>query len=309
MSRVLKNQTIATTGNVNADTINVSTVKVAGNVSASYLLGNGFYLNGVSGSSNYSNVNVAAYLLTNTANVSAGNFLGNGYYLTGISTTSSSYSNSNVAAYLPTYSGNLNVGNLVASTYGVYAAHYYYANGTIFSGTSSGSSGSTTLAGLTDVNISGTPSNGQVLKWNGAQWTNGTDNTTSGGSGTLATRTTTAVTISGLGAGANANVSITGFKAYSLMAIQTSAAAWVTVYSSTANRTADISRNITTDPAPGSGVLAEVITTGSQKVWFSPALIGDSAESSPTNDIPIKVNNVGVTGDIIVTMTLLQLEN
>ena len=324
MAKLLKNPTLATSGNVNADIINavtainadiinaVTAINVVGNVSASYLLGNGYYLNGVAGSSNYSNVNAAAYLLTNTGNVKASYFVGNGYYLTGISTTSSTYSNSSVASYLPTYSGsinagNVNVGNLIAGTYGVYAANYYYANGRILSSGSS-SGGATALTGLSDVNISG-PSNGQVLKYNGSQWVNGTDNTTTGGSGTLATRSSAAVTISGLGAGANANVAITGFKTYSLMAIQTSAAAWVTVYSNTFNRTADITRSITTDPTPGSGVLAEVITTGNQKVWFSPALIGYSAESSPTNDIPIKVNNTGSSGDIIVTMTLLQLEN
>ena len=44
--------------------------------------------------------------------------------------------------------------------------------------------GSITLSGLTDVQIS-SPSNGQVLKYNGSKWVNGTDNTSSGGSSSV----------------------------------------------------------------------------------------------------------------------------
>ena len=47
---------------------------------------------------------------------------------------------------------------------------------------SSGSGGSSTLSGLTDVTISN-PSNGQVLKYNGSAWVNDTDATGSGGGG------------------------------------------------------------------------------------------------------------------------------
>lgn len=43
-------------------------------------------------------------------------------------------------------------------------------------------SGSTTLSALTDVTLT-TPSNGQVLKYNGSVWINGTDNTGGGGGG------------------------------------------------------------------------------------------------------------------------------
>ena len=54
------------------------------------------------------------------------------------------------------------------------------------------------------------------------------------------------------------NIQITAAKTYALQKIQTSAAAWVTLYVSTAARTADASRNETTDPLPGAGVIAEV---------------------------------------------------
>jgi acetaldehyde dehydrogenase (acetylating) len=45
--------------------------------------------------------------VTTTANVSATYLLGNGAFLTGISGGSGNYGNSNVAAYLPTYTGNI----------------------------------------------------------------------------------------------------------------------------------------------------------------------------------------------------------
>jgi hypothetical protein len=87
--------------------------------------------------------------------------------------------------------------------------------------------------------------------------------------------------------------------------------AWVTVYNTTAARSADSSRTITTDPSPGSGVIAESITTGTgaSTTFFSPALIGYNAEVPPTTNIPIKVyNNSGSTTTITVTVTLIQLE-
>jgi hypothetical protein len=71
------------------------------------------YANLTFGTSNYSNANVAAYLLTNTGNIAAGNFLSDNYlFANGVNilstiAPSSTYSNANVASYLPTYSGSL----------------------------------------------------------------------------------------------------------------------------------------------------------------------------------------------------------
>ena len=50
--------------------------------------------------------------------------------------------------------------------------------------TQGGGGGSTTLGGLTDVTLS-SPSNGQVLKFNGTNWVNGTDNAGEGGGSNL----------------------------------------------------------------------------------------------------------------------------
>lgn len=163
---------------------------------------------------------------------------------------------------------------------------------------------------LADVTVN-SPVVGQVLKWNGSAWVNDTDATGGGGGGggTLSTRTTRSVTTGSLANNASANATITGFSAYALLSIQTSAAAWVTVYTSTAARTSDSSRTITDDPVPGSGVLAEVITTGAQTQIFTPAVFGFNDEAIPTTDVYIKVvNRSGSTTAITVTLKLLQLE-
>ncbi len=132
----------------------------------------------------------------------------------------------------------------------------------------------------------------------------------SGGS-SAPNRTTASVATSSLAdAATDATKNIVGFKGYALLKIQTSAAAWVRIYVSDAARTADSSRNELTDPNPGSGVIAEVITTGAETVVMSPAVFGFNNESSPTTNIPISVTNKsGGSAAITVTLTLIQLES
>ena len=63
----------------------------------------------------------------------------------------------------------------------------YVGDGTTAGGTSvgGGGGGATDLNDLADVVITGTPTNGQVLKYNGTNWVNGTDSTGGGGAGAL----------------------------------------------------------------------------------------------------------------------------
>ena len=125
----------------------------------------------------------------------------------------------------------------------------------------------------------------------------------------LAARNSTNATTASLANNAAGNITITGWKSYMLLSIQTSAAAWVTVYTSSAARTADASRTITSDPTPGSGVIAEVITTSATTQIFSPAVLGFSDEVSPSTDIQVKVvNRSGSTAAITITIKLVQLE-
>lgn len=130
-----------------------------------------------------------------------------------------------------------------------------------------------------------------------------------GGGSSLQSRTSVTATTGTLANNAAADLSITGFKGYALMAIQTDKAAWVRIYVNGATRTADASRADTSDPLPDAGVIAEVITSGAETVIVSPGTIGYSLESTPNTTIPLRVENrSGSTGTVQVTLTVLQLE-
>lgn len=125
----------------------------------------------------------------------------------------------------------------------------------------------------------------------------------------LESRSTAAGTTSSLANSASADLNITGFKGYALYKIQTSVSAWVRLYTDAASRSSDSSRLETVDPTTGSGVIAEVITSGGQTILMSPAVIGFNNETSPTTTIPCRVtNNSGSTAAVTVTLTLLKLE-
>lgn len=122
----------------------------------------------------------------------------------------------------------------------------------------------------------------------------------------LQSRTTAQVTQS-IANGAASNVSITTPKTYVLYSIQTSHAAWITLYSDTTSRTNDSTRSETTDPTPGSGVLAEVITTGAATQLITPGTICFNSAATGITYAKI-VNKSGSTANISVTLTYLQLE-
>ena len=145
------------------------------------------------------------------------------------------------------------------------------------------------------------------LKWSEVHATNfygdgsGLTNVTSG-----AARTTVAATNS-IAANGIANISMTTPKTYALLSIETSHAAWVTLYSDAASRTADSSRNETTDPVAGSGVLAEVITSGSTTQLITPASVCFNSAGANTTYLKI-VNKSGSTANVQVTLTYVSME-
>jgi hypothetical protein len=166
----------------------------------------------------------------------------------------------------------------------------------------------TNLDSLTDVVVT-TPTTGQVLKYNGTNWVNDTDATGGGGGAGLGSRTAAAATTGSLPNGATGNISITGFKSYALLKVQTSAAAWVRIYTDSTSRSNDSSRAEGTDPTPGAGVIAEVITTGAQTVVITPGTIGFNNDGTPATTIYAAVTNKsGSTATITTTLTVLQLE-
>ena len=132
--------------------------------------------------------------------------------------------------------------------------------------------------------------------------------TASGGS--LQSRTTVSgvtTSITNLGIG---NTNITGFKSYALMKVGLSTTGWLRLYTDSTSRTNDISRSVGEDPAPGSGVIAEVVTTGiSTTQIISPFVMGGNLDNSPTTTIYAAITNLsGTTQAITANLTILQLE-
>lgn len=124
----------------------------------------------------------------------------------------------------------------------------------------------------------------------------------------LATRgSITTSTVLAIAVNTASNLQVTGFKSYLLMKVGVTTASWVTVYNSADSRTADASRTQGTDPLPGSGVIAEVITAASTTTSITPGTIGWNDLSTST--IYIKAVNISNTATVInVTLTVLQLE-
>ena len=151
------NVTISVAGTDNVAVISANGVTVAGNITGSYILGNGSQLTGLPES--YTNANVAAYLptytgnlasltgnVTTTANISGAYFIGNGSQLTGLP---EGYANANVETYLPTYTGNLaSLQGNVTTTANV-SASYVLGNGSA-------------LTSLTGANVTGQVPNALV---------------------------------------------------------------------------------------------------------------------------------------------------
>ena len=128
---------------------------------------------------------------------------------------------------------------------------------------------------------------------------------------TYGSRTTVSTTTSVLTSTSSATATVTIGKGYVLYQIDVSNGAWVTVYSSSSAQSADSSRTITTDPTPGSGVIAEAITSssGSASTVFTPAVYGYNNDGSVTTNAYLKIyNNSGASHAITVTLTFLRLE-
>lgn len=311
--------------------IAASTISASGNITGSYILGNGSQLSGLPAT--YSNANVSSYLptysgalsgslLSITGDITAANVNLVGTVIAGGNLTGCSISTGgrisaagNIAGSSLIANGAISgasiqlTGNVISGANVV--GNYFVGNGSFLTGIAASYSNSNVAAylptysgALTAANVSATGNiTGNYFIGNGSALTGIS-------AGALATRTTANIYTGSLAANANANVTVVGFKTYALYSIQTSAAAWVTVYSSNAARTADASRLITTDPTPGSGVIAEVINTGANTTYLSPGVIGYSSEAVPDSNIQLKVSNTGnVSANITVTLTLLKLES
>jgi hypothetical protein len=132
--------------------------------------------------------------------------------------------------------------------------------------------------------------------------------TASGGS--LQSRTTVSGTTASLANNGIGNTNITGFKSYALMKVGLSTAGWLRLYTDSASRVADASRSVGIDPAPGSGVIAEVVTTGiSTTQIISPFVMGGNLDNPADTTIYAAITNLsGSTQAITANLTILQLE-
>lgn len=178
--------------------------------------------------------------------------------------------------------------------------------------------GATAIDDLTDVDTSTTPpTTDQVLAWNGTSWVPADQTGGSGGgsiAGTILQKEETQT--ASAGAATFTELGESGL----LVSVSTTADAWVVLYPTAADRTADSSRAYGVDPAPGSGVLAEFYVTTSGAILASPgttyfnndtvstsalyAAVRDQAGSSVAADITIKAyvhQGFGGTGTARVT--------
>ena len=237
----------------------------------------------------------------------------------------------NLAYSLPTAStttkGGIKVGN----------------NLSISNDTLSATSSVNDLTDLSDVTVSGTPTTGFVLKYDGSTWAPAADdtgttitaiddigdvvlsspqasevlsydgtnwvNSAAAGGTNLQARTTAQASTGNILDGAASNIQMTAVKTYALLKIQTSHAAWVTLYTSIPARSADSSRNETTDPLPGTGIIAEIITSDGAVQNITPGTIGWNDDTTPSTNLYAKVvNKSGSSANITVTVHFVQIE-
>jgi hypothetical protein len=97
-----------------------------------------------------------------------------------------------------------------------------------------------------------------------------------------------------------------------VLAVSTDAPAWVSLYSSAAAREADGSRPITQDPAPGSGVLLDLVTTTAALTITAPPggtyFTSEVTVASPQPPLRALVRNTGTSqAAIAVTVTAVVL--
>ena len=132
--------------------------------------------------------------------------------------------------------------------------------------------------------------------------------TSSGGSlqaRTIVSGATTSIPSMGIG-----HTDIIGFKAYGLMKVGLSTAGWIRLYTDSTSRTNDSGRSVGEDPSVGSGVIAEVVTTGiSTQQLISPFTVGGNMDEPATTKIYASIKNLSdSTQSISANLTILQLE-
>jgi hypothetical protein len=168
------------------------------------------------------------------------------------------------------------------------------------------------------INFPSSPTVGQKYQyidrewtWSGTYWYVSSVGTAGGSGGTgLGSRSTVALTTPNISPGGLSVLFVEGFKSYALYKVATSVAAWVRIYTSASAQQLDLTRSLGTDPIPGNGVIAEVVTTGATSQLISPATIGFNDNTPPNTEIYVTVSNQSASiFAITVTLTINQLES
>lgn len=152
-----------------------------------------------------------------------------------------------------------------------------------------------------------TPANGQALVWSASSST-WVPATVVGLSTRATVRATTALS---LAPGATENCQVSGAKSYLLSKLVTNYPAWIRIYSDATSRTADASRTEGNDPYPGSGVIAEVITTSTAlSQLITPGVLGFNNDTITTSTVYLAVTNKDSLSRVItIDLTILKLED
>jgi len=151
------------------------------------------------------------------------------------------------------------------------------------------------------------PLDGQQPVWNDSAslWQYETPET-----GTNIIRDVVTVTAVNLASGATADVNAQLGKSFALFRVETSAPAWVRIYSNAAYRSSDADRSSTQEAEDVPGVIAELVTTPeSLIVDFSPVAVGAHFVTNPDGNIPLAVRNLGATvTNLVAQLTRINLE-
>ena len=130
-----------------------------------------------------------------------------------------------------------------------------------------------------------------------------------GGGGTVQDTARTSplsVTTSSLANGAAEFKTLTGTaRSGQFIRIETSHAARVIYYSTTAARTADIARAQGTSPLTSSGVLLEVITTGVQTIEVTPAILYQNSEVGAAGELYLSITNLSGSAAAVEVETVV----
>lgn len=118
------------------------------------------------------------------------------------------------------------------------------------------------------------------------------------------TRQTATVTTASLAAGATATATMDIRKVADLLSMETDYPAWVRVYGTAAQRTADAARAITEDPPPGSGCFLDASTSSGLVVACSPVPVFWNGDSTPDDTAYVSIKNLdtvsrAITVDIV----------